>query len=154
MEEAKKRIAVVDDDPQLANLIREFLTEEGYDVQLCASGERAFATLQTLLPDLIVLDVRMAGVSGLGILYRLATNEQTHQIPVLLCTAVSSSEMQPWEEVLDQKRVPVLFKPFSLDELATRVAAMLAPAAALGTRALTDAGPGHWAIDDEQPHQR
>lgn len=154
MEETKKRIAVVDDDPQLANLIREFLTDEGYEVWVCSSGEQAFPTLQVLLPDLIILDVRMAEVSGLGILYRLATNEQTQQIPVLLCTAVSSSEMQPWEEVLDQKRVPVLFKPFALDELATRVAAMLAPAADTATRALTDAGPGHWAVDDEPVPQR
>ena len=123
-----KRIVVVDDDPQLAELLQEFLTDEGYETRICSQGDQAFATIQELLPDLIILDVRMAEIGGLGVLYLLSTDPQTREIPVLLCTAVSASEMQPWEEVLDQKGVPVLFKPFELSQLASQVKSMLSSA--------------------------
>ena len=127
MGDAQKRIVVVDDDPQLADLMHDFLADEGYDVHICSQGEQAFSVIQTLLPDLIVLDVRMAEINGLGVLYLLSTDERTRDIPVLLCTAVSSGEMQPWQDVLDQKGVPVLYKPFELAQLAAQVAAMLTP---------------------------
>lgn len=120
-----KRIVVVDDDEQLADLMREFLTDEGYDVEICAHGDQAFAVIRSLLPDLIMLDVRMAEIGGLGVLYLLSTDPQTRRIPVLMCTAVSAGEMQPWQEVLEQKGVPILYKPFELTQLATQIKAML-----------------------------
>lgn len=120
-----KRIAVIDDDPRLAELIREFLIDEGYEVGLCAGGEHALSDIESLRPDAIVLDVRMAGISGLGILYLLSIGEQTRSIPVMLCTASSSHEMEAWETVLDQKGVPVLYKPFSLAELARTIDSLL-----------------------------
>lgn len=124
-DEQKQRIVVVDDDQQLAELMREFLTDEGYDVQVVSQGDKAFEVIQSAVPGLIILDVRMAGVSGLGVLYLLSTDPRTRAIPVLLCTAVSAGEMRPWDEVLDQKGVPVLFKPFELGQLAAQVRSML-----------------------------
>ena len=121
----EKRIVVVDDDPQLADLMREFLSEEGYIVEICSQGEQAFAFIQARLPDLIILDVRMAEIGGLGVLYLLSTDPQTRQIPVLMCTAVSAGEMEPWQEVLDQKGVPILYKPFELAQLVAQVEAMI-----------------------------
>lgn len=121
----QRLIVVVDDDRQLAELMCEFLTDEGYRVAVCAHGDQAFAVIRSLLPDLIILDVRMAEIGGLGVLYLLSTDPQTRRIPVLMCTAVSAGEMQPWQDVLDEKGVPVLYKPFKLDQLATHIAAML-----------------------------
>jgi CheY-like chemotaxis protein len=124
-ERTRKRIVVVDDDQQLADLMRKFLTDEGYDVEVCSQGDQAFAVIRSLLPDLIILDVRMAEIGGLGVLYLLSTDPNTRPIPVLMCTAVSAGEMRQWEEVLDQKGVPVLFKPFELSQLAAQIASML-----------------------------
>lgn len=121
----QKTIVVVDDDAQLAELMREFLTDEGYAVEICSQGARAFAMLRSLLPDLIILDVRMAEIGGLGVLYLLSTDPQTRHIPVLMCTAVSTGEMQPWQEVLDEKGVAIVYKPFELGQLAEQIAAML-----------------------------
>ncbi len=121
-----RRIVVVDDDRQLAELMREFLSDEGYDVQVVSRSEAALEVIQATLPDLIILDVRMAGVDGLGVLYLLSTDPDTRAIPVLMCTAVSAGEMQPWDDVLDQKGVPVLYKPFELAQLSRQVRAMLA----------------------------
>jgi CheY-like chemotaxis protein len=124
-DQAQKRIVVVDDDQQLAELMREFLTDEGYAVEVCAHGDQAFAVIRSLLPNLIILDVRMAEIGGLGVLYLLSTDPQTREIPVLMCTAVSAGEMQPWQDVLDEKGVPILYKPFELGQLADQVAAMI-----------------------------
>lgn len=129
MTRAKKRIVVVDDDLRLAELMHEFLTDEGYDVQVCSHGDQAFAVIRSLAPDLVILDVRMAEINGLGVLYLLSTDPHTRDIPTLMCTAISSGDMQPWEEVLDQKGVPILFKPFTLANLAVQVEAMLQPPA-------------------------
>jgi CheY-like chemotaxis protein len=124
-DQVQKRIVVVDDDQQLAELMREFLTDEGYAVEVCAHGDQAFAVIRSLLPNLIILDVRMAEIGGLGVLYLLSTDPQTREIPVLMCTAVSAGEMQPWQDVLDEKGVPILYKPFELGQLADQVAAMI-----------------------------
>ena len=124
-DQVQKRIMVVDDDQQLADLMREFLSDEGYAVEVCSQGDQAFSFIRGVLPDLIILDVRMAEIGGLGVLYLLSTDPQTRQIPVLMCTAVSAGEMEPWQEVLDQKGVPILYKPFELAQLAAQVEAML-----------------------------
>ena len=60
----------------------------------------------------------MAGIDGLGVLYLLSTDPDTRANPVLICTAVSAGEMQPWDNVLDQKGAPVPHKPFELAQLA------------------------------------
>ena len=119
------RLAVVDDDARLAELMREYLTDQGYAVAHCTRGDEAFAFVQEGRPDAIILDVRMAEVGGLGVLYLLSTDPRTARIPVLLCTAVSACEMRTWEDVLDQKGVPILFKPFALPDLAAAVRALL-----------------------------
>lgn len=127
MNDRQKRIAVVDDDPQIAAVIQEFLTGEGYDVTLCADCERVLSTIESLQPDALVLDVRMAGINGLGILYLLSKEERTRDIPVLLCTASSTCDMEVWEAVLEQKGIPVLFKPFSLADLGEKIGELLDP---------------------------
>ncbi len=124
-ETRQKTIVVVDDDRQLAELMSEFLTDEGYHVDICAHGEQAFSVVRSILPDAVILDVRMAEIGGLAVLYLLSTDPQTRDIPVLLCTAVSSGEMQQWYEVLEEKGVPILYKPFGLDQLAQQIASMV-----------------------------
>ena len=118
-------IVVVDDDEMLAELMQEYLTDEGYAVTTCARGDEAFAFIRARRPDAVILDVRMAGLGGLGVLYLLSTDPRTARTPVLLCTAVAADEMQAWEEVLDQKGVPILFKPFALADLTAAVRALL-----------------------------
>ncbi|CAA9545447.1 MAG: hypothetical protein AVDCRST_MAG88-364 [uncultured Thermomicrobiales bacterium] len=118
-------IVVVDDDELLAELMQTHLADLGYTVTSCTRGDEAFGVVRPARPDLVILDVRMAGLGGLGVLYLLATDPQTARIPVLLCTAVSAAEMQAWDEVLDQKGVPILFKPFALADLMAAVRALL-----------------------------
>ena len=118
-------IVVVDDDDVLAELMQECLTDEGYTVTHCTRGDEAFAFIRAHRPDAVILDVCMAGLGGLGVLHQLSADPRTVHLPVLLCTAASPGEMQAWDAVLAPKRVPVLFKPFALAELAAAVRALL-----------------------------
>ncbi|CAA9559641.1 MAG: hypothetical protein AVDCRST_MAG88-1384 [uncultured Thermomicrobiales bacterium] len=119
------RIVVVDDDELLAELLQTFLADLGYDVAYCPRGDEAFAFIQAHRPDAIILDLRMGEVGGLGVLHLLATDPRTARIPVLLCTGVAPVELQAWDEVLTRMGVPILFKPFTLPELAAAVRALL-----------------------------
>lgn len=120
------RIVVVDDDPQLVELLYECLTDAGYRVEVCLQGDRAFEFIRATLPDLVVLDVRMEGMDGFGVLYLLSTDRRTKSIPVLLCTAMSPGEMLPWADVLDEKGIPICYKPFSIDQFEAQIRALLA----------------------------
>ena len=124
--QARPCIRVIDDDPGFASVMREFLTDEGYQVALCLHSPQALRLSQALRPALILLDLRMPQLSGLAILDRLASDPQTRQIPVLICTATSAYEVPVWQEWFRQQQVPVLVKPFDLRQLAAQLEAMLA----------------------------
>jgi CheY-like chemotaxis protein len=124
------RILVVDDDPDIAQVLAEVLALEGHAVTRCGSGEAALAAAEAAPPDLVLLDLRMpgpdaGGLDGLRVADVLARNPQTWTIPVVLMTAVSPQERGPWGEVLAERTERVLFKPFLLDELLGTVADLL-----------------------------
>lgn len=79
---------LVDDDAALRMLYEEELSNEGWHVVLCASGEEALEEVSKRRPDLIVLDIRMEGINGLETLQKIMTGDKS--IPVVLNTAYSS----------------------------------------------------------------
>ncbi len=122
------RIIVVDDDPEVAEAVREILTIEGYQIEVCADGEQAFSRIQAVMPELIILDVMMPGLGGFGLLYLLSGDPRTRRLPVLLCTGVDASALEPWRELFAQQGRPtadVLAKPFTVDQLVRRVEGLL-----------------------------
>ena len=140
-EQPAPRILVVDDDRQFAEVMQEVLADEGYAVELCLESGQAFATAQSLLPELIILDITMPEVGGLGVLDQLATDPRTARIPVLMCTGVSPYEMPSWRVELDRRGLPVLFKPFDLRQLLAQVKALVSGPRQASAR-MSDAGPG------------
>ena len=121
------RILVVDDDPTFGELMRDYLTGEGYAVEVCAHSAEAFERIWARPPGLVLLDIRMPQPTGLQLLDQLAADPATRSIPVLLCTACGPYEAPVWAEELGRRGAPVLFKPFPLAELGRRVPVMLAP---------------------------
>jgi DNA-binding response OmpR family regulator len=65
------RIAVVEDDPALLELLQEELTSHGYQVAACDSAEALLAQLEDLTPDLVISDIRLPGIDGMALLQRL-----------------------------------------------------------------------------------
>jgi DNA-binding response OmpR family regulator len=80
-----KKILVVDDEDNIRLLYQEELRDDGYDVFLAKNAEEAFTIIEQSPPDLITLDVKMPGMSGLDFLKKL--KESKMNIPVILCSA-------------------------------------------------------------------
>ena len=86
------RILVADDDPVIRRLIEVNLGLEGFEVELAADGEDAIARAKASMPDLIVLDVMMPGLTGWEAAQRLKEDAATEHIPVVLLSARTREE--------------------------------------------------------------
>ncbi|MDP6524526.1 MAG: response regulator [Kiritimatiellia bacterium] len=82
----KKHILLVDDEEHLLVTLRDFLTHEGYEVTLARTAEKALAKLEKMEPDVVVLDISMPGIGGMGFLRRRGEADGP-SIPVLVLTA-------------------------------------------------------------------
>jgi two-component system, OmpR family, alkaline phosphatase synthesis response regulator PhoP len=114
-------VLVVEDDPHLAAGVRENLRAEGYEVSAASNGEEALAWLREHECALIVLDVMLPGIDGLGVCRAL--REQGNNTPVLFLTARGD----PADRVrgLEAGGDDYLAKPFHLQEFLLRVRAIL-----------------------------
>lgn len=136
------RILVVEDEPDIAALIAYQLTREGFRVETASTGTDALKTINREIPDLVVLDRMLPGMSGDDVLRELKRESATGAIPVLVLTA--RREQDERIEGLELGADDYLTKPFSPRELVLRVQAILRrirePAVSAGGRVLR-AGP-------------
>ena len=79
-------ILFVDDESHLRVTVRDFLAHRGYKVELARSGEQALRKLQTCTPDLVILDISMPGMGGMGFLQRVQASAEPPP-PILILTA-------------------------------------------------------------------
>jgi two-component system alkaline phosphatase synthesis response regulator PhoP len=86
----KKRILVVDDEPDFCSIVQGQLEKEGFDVELAYNGVEGMKKVQTNPPDAIVLDVMMPEKDGYEMCKELKADSKYCDIPVLLLTAVAS----------------------------------------------------------------
>ncbi len=89
---SNRTIMVVDDHPDLVEIVRITLELKGFNVRCAYSGKHLFAGLEELKPDLILLDIMMPQMDGLEVLTRLKCNPATASIPVILLTAKGEPE--------------------------------------------------------------
>ena len=87
-------ILIVDDEWMNRELLQAYLTMGGHTVTGANSGESALTLLAENLPDLIMLDIRMPGMSGFELCMQIKNNERTRSIPVLMVSALESDEDQ------------------------------------------------------------
>ena len=115
------RILVVDDEPDIRQLLRILLENRGYQVVEAASGEEAVRRLRTdPAYDLILMDIMMPGMDGIQVLTKL--REKGIDSPVLLLTA--KSDIDDRITGLDSGADDYLTKPFAMGELLARIRAM------------------------------
>ena len=124
---------VVDDEPKILRFVRAELEAAGYEVHTAPDGEAAMQLLQSIHPNLIVLDVIMPGMDGFEVLRRV---REESSVPVILLTARGSDADKV--RGLDLGADDYLTKPFSPDELSARIRAVLRRA----TQASKDATGG------------
>src|SRR5437867_182277 len=82
------KILVVDDNELNAEVIEMRLARFGYEVEKAHSGEKALALIEKSLPDVMLLDVTMPGISGFEVVERLRRVERTKTLPIILLTAL------------------------------------------------------------------
>jgi CheY-like chemotaxis protein len=116
-------ILIAEDERDIRELITFTLRFAGHEVTPTANGEEAYNTAQTLLPDLILLDVRMPRMTGYEACKRLKETPRTGHIPVIFLSAKGQeAEVQSGYEA---GAAEYILKPFSPDDLAGRVAQAL-----------------------------
>jgi two-component system alkaline phosphatase synthesis response regulator PhoP len=87
---SKKRVLVVDDEPDFVAVVRRNLEQEGFEVEEAYDGEEGLKRIRANPPDAIVLDVMMPEKDGYSVCAELKADEQYAGIPVVLLTAVAS----------------------------------------------------------------
>ncbi len=111
----KSTILVVDDDATIVHLLKENLTELGYEVVEGYDGQAAMQLARTAKPALIILDVNMPMINGLKALEFLRNDEDTKNIPILFLTGETSSRLEP--TLTSAPRVSHVKKPIDLEDL-------------------------------------
>jgi DNA-binding response OmpR family regulator len=86
-------VLVIDDDPTIHDLVRRFLSKQGFKILTANSGEEGLRLAKTLLPQAITLDVMMPGMNGWSVLTALKANPQTADIPVVMMTMVDDQNL-------------------------------------------------------------
>ena len=117
------KILVVEDEPDILEMVRYNLDQAGLDVETAEDAERALQSVQEILPDLIILDLMLPGIDGLDMCRQIKQDARTRHIPILMLTARK-------EEVdrivgLELGADDYVVKPFSPRELVLRAQAIL-----------------------------
>src|ERR1044071_6339520 len=117
------RILVVEDDPDIAELVTRYLDKAGFITERAASGRDALQAINTRTPELIVLDLMLPQVDGLEVCRLVRANDATAAIPIIMLTARADES----ERIvgLELGADDYLAKPFSPNELVARVRALL-----------------------------
>ena len=119
MKWGRAQILAVDDDEAIRRTLRRLLQSLGHDAVAVDSGEAAFAWLDREIPDLILLDVEMEGMSGFDVVKRLKLDPRTRSIPVIMVTGLSDRESRL--RALQNGAEDYLIKPVDAVELQMRV---------------------------------
>ncbi|MCB9434594.1 MAG: response regulator transcription factor [Ardenticatenaceae bacterium] len=115
------RVLVVEDEPRMANLIRQGLEEEAYAVDVVNNGRDVFPWVQSADYDIILLDIMLPGMNGLDVCRQLRA--EGFNMPVLMLTARDT--LPDKVKGLDSGADDYLVKPFAIEELTARMRALL-----------------------------
>ncbi|HAV76140.1 MAG TPA: hypothetical protein DCX53_02185 [Anaerolineae bacterium] len=119
MAEAKHKILIVEDDPDVSEMLNAYFRVQGYDVFTVNWGEDGVRAGHTILPDLIILDIRLPDIDGYEVARRLREDRRTQEIPIIFLTEKRErvDRLQGFEVGADD----YITKPFDVQELRLRV---------------------------------
>ncbi len=116
-------VLIVEDEPEIREMLNFSLTRAGFTVIQAATGEMALQRLDTDLPDILIVDWMLPGMSGVELAKRIRRDELTSALPLLMLTARSEETdvLKSFESGIDD----YMSKPFSPKELVARIKALL-----------------------------
>ncbi|MFN0111464.1 MAG: response regulator transcription factor [Blastocatellia bacterium] len=139
-----QRILVVDDETQIARVLRRGLSARGYEVQIASDGEEALSVFSQWPADLVITDLSMPQMGGLELCRRL---RKLSQVPIIVLSV--KGEEKTKVEALDAGADDYVTKPFGIDELLARVRAALRRAPSSSEREVQEIELGDFNVDLE-----
>ena len=136
-------ILIVDDDPQLRQSFEKLLTQEGHVVVTAATGEAALTQVKREPPDLVIMDVRMPGLSGLETFRHLHALEA--KLPVIIMTAFGTTDTAI--EATKLGAFEYVLKPFEIPDMLTLIGQALEAGRCMRSRVEMDVAPETGAAD-------
>ncbi len=118
----KKKLLIVDDEPQIRLLLKEFLSDS-FSIELASNGKEALTAAKNFKPDVILMDIMMPELDGVSAVQKLRIDENTRHIPVLMLTAANTSQERI--RAFDFGADDFISKPFEVEELISRINAKL-----------------------------
>jgi PleD family two-component response regulator len=117
--EVKSKILIVEDDLDVAEMLNAYFRVQGYEVFTVNWGEDGVRAAQTVMPDLMILDIRLPDIDGFEVARRVRTDRRTHEIPIIFLTEKRerADRLQGFEVGADD----YITKPFDVQELRLRV---------------------------------
>ena len=123
MEKSKKQILIIEDEPDIQELLSFNLDNNGYKVYTASNGEKGLEVARTEHPDLILLDLMLPGINGLDVCRIIKSDQDTSGISIIMLTALGQEEdiIKGLETGADD----YVTKPFSLQVLEARIKSVL-----------------------------
>ena len=152
---AKATILVIEDDPEISELLSFSLAKEGWTVVIAEDGESGLAKLPAAKPDCVVLDIMLPGIDGLEILKALKADPERKRLPVIMTTA--KGEESDVVAGLELGAEDYVVKPYSPKVLIARIRAALRRAVDESSRARPETSVfavGGIALDEERHEVR
>jgi len=116
------RVLLIEDEPNISEAIRFILSRDGCDVMALADGTTALEAVRQAMPDLVILDLMLPGLSGLEILEQLRADPVTRALPVMMLTAKGQGRDREAAERAGANHF--MTKPFSNDDMRAAVRAL------------------------------
>jgi signal transduction histidine kinase/DNA-binding response OmpR family regulator len=102
-----KRVLVVDDDPNVADMLRQFLPESDFSLESALDGLAGLKSIEANRPDILLLDLLMPNLDGFGVIERLSANPQMRDLPIIV---ISAKDLTADESVRLKETVAVVMK--------------------------------------------
>ncbi|HZP39309.1 MAG TPA: response regulator [Methylomirabilota bacterium] len=119
-----KKILVIDDEPEVRQLMEHFLTGKGFEVRVAENGRTGLATLETFCPDVVLLDMHMPELDGIGTLNELS--RRWPALPVIMVTV--NEDVETTSRLLQAGAADYVPKPFDLEYLEQAISIQLSAA--------------------------
>jgi DNA-binding response OmpR family regulator len=114
-----KKILIVDDEPHVSMLIKQFLERSGYQVQTALNGGQALVHLSNELPDIIITDVQMPKMNGIQLCETIQQELPQYKGLIIMMTSRTDQEIRTW--IHSNPHIELIEKPLSMRRLTIRI---------------------------------
>lgn len=113
-----KKILIVDDEPHVAFLLKQFLERAGYKVNISSNGEQALAQIAEEMPDALITDVQMPKMDGIELCETISSRHPEIALAIMM-TSRTDQHIRTWAEM--HQHIVLMEKPLSMRRLATQL---------------------------------